>query len=543
MEKAKRNNTYLISFLFLLILLTAIGGSSEAAYRLNQDDILGVTVWGHEEITAEVVVGPDGMVSLPLIGNVEVAGLTIGELDIMLTEEYANYLKDPEVNIILKEYRKTRVMVLGEVQKPGTYPLEEDRRVLEVISLAGGPTDVAALDQIRLTRGEEVRNLDLEGVRKGTAVEDNFMVKEGDVIYIPEGVVEAVIMGEVKQPGRYQLEKGLKITDLIAMSGGPTKNAAFELEYISSGITKKYLVRRLLNGTEKNIPVLEDGDVVFIDEGEFEVSILGEVQRPGTYVWNEKMRLTDLIARAGNETEYGDLKEVKVIHYDNSTEFYNLNKFFKEGDMDNNPYIQQGDSVYVSRGDFEVTVLGEVRQPGSYPWKEELRLTDLLAVAGNQTETGDLSQVKVTRHDGGSHTVDFNKYLETGSASANPVLEPGDSVYINKKIFEISILGEVNKPGIYSWHEGIRLDKLLAQAGNETERGNMKKVQILHDDGTSSEVNLENYLQGSTDNEENPLLKPGDTVKIEEVNTIDWEKVFNYVAGANLIKELFEIEW
>ncbi len=539
----KRNNIY-ITFFLLLVIFYTVGSVNIPAgeYRLQQDDQLGISVWGHPDLASEVSVGPDGTVSLPLVASIKVEGLTTTEVSKLLTDKYAEYLKNPQVNVLLKSYRKTRVMVLGEVKNPGTYQLEENRRLLEVISLAGGPTEMAALEEVRLSRGEEVTILNLQGLLEGTTIEGNYLIEDGDVIYLPEGIIEVSIMGEVRNPGRYKLESEAKLTDLIATAGGLTEKAALELEYTTADKLEKIKIASLLNGSLQDMPQLKDGDMVYIAEGNFEISILGEVQRPGIYQWTEGMRLTDLLARAGNQTEYGNINEVKVIHPDNSTDFYNLAQYFKEGDMANNPYLQAGDSIYLDRGDFEITVMGEVKKPGTYPWKEGQRLSDILAVAGNQTEFGDISRVLITGENNPSQYFDLNEYIEEGNPLANPEIEAGDSIYISKKVFQVSILGEVNRPGIYSWHQEMRLDKLLAEAGNQTERGDIENIKILHQDGSSQEINLEEYFEDSKTGV-NPLLKPGDTIKIEEVNGLNWEKVFGYVTGAKLIKDFLDIEW
>ena len=538
----KRNNIYIMFFLLLIFYTVGVGSILAADYRLQQDDQLGISVWGHPDLGSEVSVGPDGMVSLPLVTNIKVEGLTTTEVSKLLTDKYAEYLKNPQVNVLLMKYRKTRVMVLGEVKNPGTYQLEENRRLLELISLAGGPTESAVLEEVRLTRGEEVKVFNLKGLLEGTTIEGNYLLEDGDVIYLPEGIIEVTIMGEVRNPGRYKLESEMKLTDLLATAGGVTEKAALELEYTTSDNLEKIKIAGLLKGSLKEIPRLSDGDMVYIPEGNFEVSILGEVQRPGTYDWTEGLRLTDLLARAGNQTENGDIKEVQVIHRNNDTDFYNLSKYFKEGDLANNPNLQAGDSIYLARGDFEVTVLGEVKKPGSYTWREGQRLSDILAVAGNQTETGDLSRIRISSQNNVSQYVDLKKYINEGNLAANPKIEAGDSIHISKKVFEVSILGEVNSPGIYSWHQELRLDKLLAEAGNQTERGDIENIKILHQDGTSREINLEEYFEDSTTGE-NPLLKPGDTIKLEEVKGLNWQKVFTYVAGAKLIKDFLNIEW
>lgn len=443
-----KKGIYLFTLIFIILLSTLIVA---AEYRLNIDDRLVISVWGHEDLQAEVIVGPDGTINLPLVGSIKAEGLTVTELTQKVTAKFAEYIKNPQVNIALKEYRRASIMVLGEVNRPGAYILEPGSRVLDAISLAGGFNKSASLDDIKLTRGEKVQALDLEAVLSGGNLAGNTLVQDGDVIYVPETLIEVNIVGEVKRPGRYELQRGVKLTDLLAEAGGLTMTAAVTGEYTTTDNHKELInLKNLLSGKTGN-PVLKDGDMLYIPESRARITINGEVQKPGTYPWEEGLTLSALLARAGNRTATGDLEKVRLIHADNTEEVINLAGYINEGKVEN-----------------------------------------------------------------------------------NPVLEPGDSVFIPEKSFEVTVLGEVNRPGAYSWKPELKLSGLLARAGNPTERGDTDNIIITRQDGTIEEINFE---------ENDPVLKPGDTVTLEEVNSIDWQKVFTYIAGFKLIKDFLEIDW
>ena len=459
MQSVVKKVNYNIIFTLLLLIIIFAGNKiqvygKENEYRLQENDLLIVSIWGHPDLSGDVRVGPDGEISLPLIGAMDVEGLSITELNSLLKEKLSEYIKDPSINIVLREYHRPQVMILGEVRSPGRYQLESNRGILQLVSSAGGPTERADLNQITLLRNEETILLNLEGFLEARVDISNYILEDGDVLYFPKGKKTVTIMGEVKRPGRYELDAEADLLELIAVAGGITTRADRELKYTSTEGIEMVEIEGLLDGSLEEVPFLEDGDQVYIPETINEVSIYGEIKRPGVY-----------------------------------------------------------------------------------SWKEGLRLSELLAAAGNQTGEGDISEIVVYTEDNSSYHVDFGSYLEEGDSAANPLIKPGDSVYINKKIFEVAILGEVNKPGTYRWHQEMNLDRLLAVAGNPTKRGDLSNIKITRQDGSTQEVNLEEYLDNS-ETGENPLLQPGDIVRVEELKGINWEKVFNALAGLNLLKDL-----
>lgn len=157
-------------------------------YRLGPEDIIHISVWGNQELTMDVVVRPDGKISIPLVQDIRAEGLTAAELADDLEQRLVAYIKDPSVSVIVKEVNASKFYIVGYVNKPGTYPLRGDVTILQALSLAGGFTQFASPRKIRLVRNhgkrQEVRvvnyynMIDKDG--KG-----NYFLQPGDTIVVP----------------------------------------------------------------------------------------------------------------------------------------------------------------------------------------------------------------------------------------------------------------------------------------------------------------------------------------------------------------------
>ena len=408
-------------------------------YKLHIDDQLYVSVYGHSDLEGKVVVGPDGTISLPLIGDVKVVGQTVNEITTKITNKYSEYIKDPSVNITLEKYQRLAVMVMGEVNNPGTYQLKQGQRVLEAISRAGGFTENADMSMVKLSRKNTELKIDLEKLINKSKNQKNHLLKDGDVIYIPKASIEVTILGEVRQSGRYQLQKDAKLSDLIARAGGLTSQADRKATYSTKDQVKTIDLSSLFKGDLKQDPVLKDSDSVYIPKTSYKVTILGEVKKPGSYVWYEGMRLADLMAQAGSQTKQADLAQIKITHQKKTTavnsEHINFKKYLNNNQKQANPLLKAGDIVIVKETEntLKVSVMGQVNKPGSYSWEKDLHLADLMAQAGNQTERGDITNIQISHPDGKETVVNLKKYLTQGQKKANPVLKPGDTVYIKEK--------------------------------------------------------------------------------------------------------------
>ena len=200
-------------------------------YRVGAGDVLEVTVFGNEDLSRAPAVQTSGTIALPLLGEVQVSGLTVSEVKNKLTSLLArDYLVNPQVDVKVKEFQSQFVTVMGEVNSPGRKPLRGPTRLIDVLVEAGGFTPRASGD-IVITRleggfdgGEKALRMHLGSASLSLQEQINLEVvlKTGDVITAsPKYYV--TVEGEVSRPSRYSLEGDLALTGAISMAGGLTR--------------------------------------------------------------------------------------------------------------------------------------------------------------------------------------------------------------------------------------------------------------------------------------------------------------------------------
>ena len=160
-----------------------------ADYVIGPSDLLAIVVWKEKDLTVDVVVSPDGRISVPLLNDVQAAGLTPEQMRLMLTQSLARFIQQPIVSVVVKQIANNRVFIAGQVLKPGPYPLAGPTTVLQVISMAGGVTEFADRKNIMVTRmergGQRTFHFNYGDVIKGKSLEQNILLKAGDTIMVP----------------------------------------------------------------------------------------------------------------------------------------------------------------------------------------------------------------------------------------------------------------------------------------------------------------------------------------------------------------------
>ena len=157
-------------------------------YKIGPEDVLDISVWKNPELSRTVPVRPDGKISLPLVNDIQAAGLSPSRLREELTQRLSEYVPSPEVAVIVREVHSAKVAVVGAVRTPGRYDVRSPATVLEIIALAQGFTDFAARDRIvvlrRAGRGTTRIPFNYRSITDGSE-QDNFFVQPGDIIVVP----------------------------------------------------------------------------------------------------------------------------------------------------------------------------------------------------------------------------------------------------------------------------------------------------------------------------------------------------------------------
>jgi polysaccharide export outer membrane protein len=164
-----------------------------AAYLIGPEDVLDIAIWKNTEISRIVPVRPDGKISLPLLNDVQAAGLTPMQLRETVTKALSVYMPEPTVSVLVREVHSFKVTVVGQVKAPGRYEVKDRATVLDVLALAGGPTEYAARGRIAVLRQDRTEAVQIPFPydrlmsKTGSKIKspDNFCLKPGDVILVP----------------------------------------------------------------------------------------------------------------------------------------------------------------------------------------------------------------------------------------------------------------------------------------------------------------------------------------------------------------------
>ena len=256
----------LVAVLMICSLLSSWVQAADADYRLGPGDLLRVNVFGSPELSGEVRVSESGNITYPLIGQVPVAGKSPTQIEALLVAQFTGggYLKQPQVSVLVMEYRSQKVSVLGHVSKPGQYSLTTSARVLDVLAEAGGPINDEAADVATLMRKDGTKaNIDLGALFSGDP-EQNHVVGGGDTVYVPRAS-QFYVYGEVQRPGMYKLQRGMTVSRAISAGGGLT----------TRGSERRVVIKRKdKTGKEqlysaKGSDLLQADDVLMVKEGLF----------------------------------------------------------------------------------------------------------------------------------------------------------------------------------------------------------------------------------------------------------------------------------
>lgn len=243
----------------------------DVEYRIGPGDVLQLSVYGRPEVSGRHVVGPDGRISVPLIGAVPVADRTRDEAIGLLEQRLRDYFSRPVASLAIDEYTSNQVTVLGRVERAGVQRFAGRPTLAEVLANAGA---MPVLDKTAtLTRGAILRGrdrliwVDLKAMLNGDLAY-NLRMRKGDIVFIPDSSETAVyVLGAVARPGSYRLTPRMTLLDAIAQAGGTTENGApgrIGVYRAGSQRVEVFDFAALIDPSRTVNYALEDGDVVFV---------------------------------------------------------------------------------------------------------------------------------------------------------------------------------------------------------------------------------------------------------------------------------------
>ncbi len=273
-------------------------------YPLGAGDQLVVRGWGSVDIDARVVIDRNGMVSIPRVGSVPLAGVKAGQAEGVLRNAIGKYYKDFQLSVTLGQLRSITVYVVGQARRPGSYNLSNVSTLASGLFASGGPNANGSMRKVQLKRaGQVVTEFDLyEFLSQGTNAKDAKLV-DGDVIFIPPAVGHIALVGKVNTPAVYELKsEGETLDQLFAVAGGLPITAdprRASLERLTPSQSQPRSVQDFALDAKGLKTPLKNGDLLTVQSISPElgnaVTLRGNVAQPIRLAWREGMRVRDLI--------------------------------------------------------------------------------------------------------------------------------------------------------------------------------------------------------------------------------------------------------
>lgn len=467
------------------------------SYIIGPDDHLIIDLTGDNERTYNLTVSPDGVINLEYVGRIAVAGLNIDQAISKIKAAMANTYPAlrsgrTSVAVNLGNIRSIQVTLTGQVTRPGTYTLPSLANIYRALYLSGGPSHNGTFRNIQLIRNNKViATLDvydflLRGYQSG-----NVRLQDQDVINIPAYEKRVEITGEVKEPAIFEVKGNETLQDIIQFAKGFTPKAYKSKIKTFQNTERERRITDIEASNFKNYhPQNGDKYVVeaILDRFENRVEIIGSVFRPGLYSLDSSPTLRSLIEKAEGITEdaFKNRGYINRLNPDKTQYLlsFDVGKIIS-GEAADIPLMREDkvtiNSIFDLREEFTVTVQGEVRMPGTFQFADNIKLEDLIQMAGGLKEGASADRIEVARrvkntdpNSTSSKTADlFILSVDSKLRITDDkfVIKPYDIISVrNSESYstqkQVKIEGEVLYPGTYTiTSKDFRISDLIKRAG------------------------------------------------------------------------------
>lgn len=451
--------------------------SLPADYRIGPGDILNVDVRGRVDLRygqtygtesasninpkKNYIVLPDGNVNLPLLGSVEVAGKTVSELKPILKEKLSEYYKHFDVDVSVSQPATIKVWVSGMVLDPGPQVLPSSATLLEAL-LKAKVLPTGSTRRVRLTRHGNNQEADVFRMVSRGELQSNIPLLDGDEIFVPPATDWVTVTGEVSRQGQFEMiplygSAGDKchVKDIIELCQGLLPTAAKSNAVIQRQNPDGNVMAIKVDLSGQDNPELQPGDNLIIPsitdyqptvrlvgefkgEGVYQRSAGNVLNKSGVYKLAEGETAGDVIIRTGGTTPQADLKHAKIERRNgDKIEILplDLERVLTYKDRSADIVLKSGDTLILPALQDRVFVFGEVVRPGGFTYEPDGRLLDYLARAGGPGGRAKSTVVIVRGSADGDNEiikVDTTRGFK-GQSKDNPVMQPGDIVYVPEK--------------------------------------------------------------------------------------------------------------
>ncbi|WP_158638363.1 SLBB domain-containing protein [Panacibacter ginsenosidivorans] len=469
--------------------------ASPLNYTVGPDDDLELSVYGLQETNFSLSVSAEGAVTIPNVGQVKVAGLSLDEatqrMKIAMQKTAYSSLQNgrSKLSVTLGNIRSIRVTIIGS-NKPGNYTLSSLTTVFNALFVCGGPLQTGSFREIELIRNNKLyKKIDLYRFLVNGDQSDNVTLKDNDVIRIPSYKTRVELQGYVKRPGIFEMLPGETFANLLEFASG-FADSAYRSSIKVTQFTEKELTVKDVSNTAYSTYIPQAGDKIeiakILDRYTNRIKISGAVFREGNYELTPGMTVGDLINKADGlrEDAYMSRGQIFRLKDDLSKELVSFNP-----ESNTNILLKREDSIVIKsilelRDDYYISVQGEVRVPGFYEYNDSLTLKDLVLQSGGLTDAAYPQKIEIARliqrdtltfaDVRASDIIEINGMEDFADPNKNVLLKPNDVVTIRRKpgflkLESVTVSGELQYPGPYVLQKREeRVSDLLKRAGGFT---------------------------------------------------------------------------
>lgn len=468
-------------------------------YRIAAEDELKIDVYGYSEVQHTLKVTPEGFVRIPYLGPVYVNGLTMEEARIRITKQLSTIYSgiksgNTSVQVSLGNIRSIRILLIGEIVRPGTYSLPSLATVANALYVSGGPNENGSFRNIQVMRnGQSVATFDLYDFLIHGDLINNIVLQDQDIVKVNAYKMRVELIGEIKRPAIFEAKENETLQNIIDFAGGFTDNSYRDIIKVLRVNNK---AREVVNVPEDQIASfhLKSGDKFFVDSiltrYTNRVTIAGAVFHPGDYALEDGMTAGDLIKKADGVKEVAAMSRgfIRRLQADYTPSIISFNvQDVISGTQ--KLLLQREDSLVIFsklqiREQYQVKIDGEIMNPGYFNYGDSMHLEDLILLAGGLKDAASLKHVEISRRirTGGmydsadvrmaiTNQFDMNADLSDNTAATSFVLQPFDEIMIRRspsyrEQANINIDGEVVYPGVYAINtKRERISDVIRRAG------------------------------------------------------------------------------
>lgn len=473
-------------------------------YLVSVGDELKIDVYGASQQSYVAIVNKNGQISIPNVGPIAVGGREFSTVKKIVREKLSLIYRDlvsttPStfMNIHLGAIQSITVHVIGEVFAPGTYTLPGSATAFNALYFSGGPNLQGTFRDIQVIRnGKIIHKLDVYDYLINGNGEVNVSLNDGDVIMVPTYGNRIKVVGEFIRNGIFESKQGETVQQMIEYAGGFNEYAFRSRIELYRNTGREHEVKDVFANSFRET-LLQNGDSIYVgkvlDRFTNRVTIYGAVFRPGTFELTEGLMLSDLIAKADGIREDAFMERATIMRLNSDLSLTNVS--FSLNDIlggENDLLLKREDVVVINsiedmREKRIVYISGEVQIPGSFSFREEMTLGDLIFISGGFKESASQSYIEVTRRLTYEEALepastvaklfqfDVPRNLSLKSKDASFELLPFDEVFVRRApgaIREGSVLinGEVRYAGTYALiKKNERISDLIKRSGGFTE--------------------------------------------------------------------------